>query len=196
MNYLVPYDDSDLARIALEETCRIVTPLDRIIVLAAVIVPLHAAADVPAGEIWKQTCRAEVHLAHAREHADRVAHFGAGLQCVRVQAPTRAGAIIAGAAFYEADTIILAERTGMRGRFALFFSAIHHLLREAPCDVRVIYKVGPNAAEGHAARRARRAARVAPPIASPASLLKHPWSQTQQEPAFPELGGTIPYVNE
>jgi hypothetical protein len=196
MNYLVPFDDSDLARVALQETCRIVTPLDRIVVLAAVVVPLRAAADIPAGEIWKQTCRAEVHLAHAREHAERVAHFGAGLQCVRVQAPTRVGAIVAGATFYAADTIVLAERTGVRGRFATLFGPMHRLLRDAPCDVRVIYKVGADPAERNAARRARRAATAAAPLSASSALLNYPWSPTQHEPAFPERGGTIPYVNE
>ena len=196
MNYLVPFDDSDLARVALQETCRIVTPLDRIVVLAAVIVPLRAAADIPAGEIWKQTCRAEVHLTHARVHAERVAHFGAGLQCVRVQAPTRVGEIVAGATFYAADTIVLAERTGVRGRVATLFGPMHRLLRDAPCDVRVIYKVGPAASDRTAARRARRAVSLGSPGTAAPSLLNYPWSPTQHEPAFPERGGTIPYVNE
>ena len=104
--------------------------------------------------------------ANAREHADRIAHFSDGLQCVRVQSPTRAGAIIAGATFYEADTIILAERTGMRGRFALFFGAIHRLLREAPCDVRVIYKVGQ--------RRLTVMPRAAPAVVRVSGCRSHP----------------------
>src|SRR5207253_2506889 len=119
------------------------TPLDQVVVLAAVVVPPRVAADVAAGEIWKETCRAEVHLTHARAYAERVAHYADGLRCVRVQAPTRVGAIVAGAAFYEADTIVLAERAGARGRFATLFGPVHRLLRDAPCDVRVVYRVGP-----------------------------------------------------
>jgi nucleotide-binding universal stress UspA family protein len=193
MNYLVPYDDSELARIALQEACRIMSPLDHVFVLATVIVPLRAATDVPAGEIWRQTCRAEVHLAHAREHAERVAHFGSGIQCIRVQAPTRIDAIVAGATCYEADTILLAEHTGMRGRLAMLFGPVQRLLREAPCDVRVIYKI---ASDNDAVRRAHRAATAASPKAPSPSLINVPWSSAQQEPAFPERGGTIPYANE
>ena len=188
MNYLVPYDDSDLARIALREACRVVTPLDRIIVLAAVVVPPHLATDVAAGEVWKQTCRAEVHLAHARAYAARIAHYVDGLRCVRVQAGTRVAAIIAGATFYEADTIVLAERAGARSRLAMLFGPVQRLVRSAPCDVRVVYRVGPD----DAARRARAAAR--PAVAAPAPLDQA--RETAQQATAPECGGITPYVNE
>lgn len=192
MNYLVPYDDSDLARIALREACRVVTPLDRVVVLAAVVVPPGVATDAAAGELWKRTCRAEVQLAHARAYAERAAHYGDGLRCVRVQAPTRVAAIVAGATFYEADTIVLAERAGVRGRLATLFGTVHRLLRDAPCDVRVVYRVGPT---DDAARAARRAPTHAHPTAAASSPLHHAWNATRQA-AAPEGGGIIPYVNE
>src|SRR5690348_11714150 len=139
MNLFVPFDGSDLARIALADACRTLTPLDHITVMAAVIVPAWLEVGAPAGEIWKQTCRAEVRLAHAREYAQRVAHYGDGLRCVRVQARTPVAAIIVGAAHYEADTIILARHAGWRGGVASLFGSLPTLLRRAPCNVRVLY---------------------------------------------------------
>ncbi len=116
MHLFVPFDGSDLARIALADACRTLTSLDHITVMAAVIVPASLEIGSPAGEIWKQVCRAEVHLADARAYAERVAHFGDGVRCVRVQARTPVAAIIAGAAHYEADTIVLAHQYGITPR--------------------------------------------------------------------------------
>ncbi len=143
MKILVPYDDSYLARFALQEACRIVTPLDEVIAMAAVVVPHRLPVDVMPGEIWKETCRAEVRLARARDLAERVAHYG-DLRCVRVQARGELAAILAGAAGYAADTIFLAERANLGGRVATFFGATAAIVRHAPCDVRMIFKVTPN----------------------------------------------------
>src|SRR3954464_3732939 len=103
MNLFVPYDDSDLSRFALREACLMMTSRDTIFVMAVVIVPSSLDIDVPAGEVWKQTCAAEVQLQAARSYAERI-DFGVELRCVRVQAHTRANAIVAGAIYYEADT--------------------------------------------------------------------------------------------
>ena len=143
MNLFVPFDDSDLARIALADACRTLTPLDHITVMAAVIVPASLEIGVSAGEIWKETCRAEVRLSHARAYADHVAHYGDGVRCVRVQARTSVAAIIAGAAHYEADIIILARHAGWRGGIASLFGSLPMILRHAPCTVRVLYGDAP-----------------------------------------------------
>lgn len=153
MNLFVPFDSSDLARIALADACRTLTPLDRLTVMAAIIVPASLEIGAPAGEIWRQTCRAEVRLAHAREYAERIAHFGAGLHCVRVQARTPVAAIIAGAIQYQADTIVLARHTGLCGSLASFFGPLPTILRHAPCMVRVLYAVAPSDDHGTIARR-------------------------------------------
>ncbi len=147
MRILVPFDDSRDARHALHEACRILTPLDELIVLASVVVPRHLPADAPPGEVWKQTCRAEVHLASARAIVGRITHYGDALQCVRVQATSLVAAVVAGATFYEADTILLVARANVRGRVAAFFGAPAAIVRQASCDVRVLYKVTPRRAQ-------------------------------------------------
>ncbi|MDQ2785749.1 MAG: universal stress protein [Chloroflexota bacterium] len=144
MKILVPFDDSKDARDALHEACRILTPLDELIVLASVVVPRHLPADASPGELWKQTCRAEVHLASARAIVERITHYGDMLHCVRVQATDRVAAVVAGATFYEADTILLVARATVRGRVAAFFGATAAIVRQASCDVRVLYKVAPH----------------------------------------------------
>src|SRR4051794_39577275 len=141
MRILVPYDDSPLACTALHEACRILMPLDELIVLAPVVVPRGVAVDASAGDVWSITCRAEVWLMHARELIARTAHFGGTLRCVRVQARSHVAAIVTGATFYAVDTIVIAERVGLRGRFATFLGANATLVRDAPCDVRVLHKV-------------------------------------------------------
>lgn len=103
MNLFVPCDDSDLSRFALREACLMMTSRDTVFVMAAVIVPTTLDIDVSAGEVWRQTCGAERCLAAARAYAEQ-SDFGVDLRCVRVQAHTRATAIIAGAIYYEADT--------------------------------------------------------------------------------------------
>ena len=40
MHLFVPFDDSELARIALADACRTLTPLDHLTVMAAIIVVL------------------------------------------------------------------------------------------------------------------------------------------------------------
>jgi hypothetical protein len=142
MNLLIPFDASDRACLALGEACRMATPLDRVFAMAAVLVPAHLPADVTAGEIWAATCSAEVSLSQARAYAERVAHYGDDLRCVRVQARTWMEAVLAGAIAYAADTILLAEPADMRGRIATLFGMTHRLLRRAPCDVRVLYLAG------------------------------------------------------
>jgi hypothetical protein len=139
MHLFVPFDDSELARIALADACRTLTPLDHLTVMAAIIVPASLEMGVSAGEIWKQTCRAEIRLTHARECAEHDAHFGGGLRCVRVQARTAVGAIIAGAMHYEADIIVLARHAGVRGCLASCFGPLPTIVRRAPCTVRVLY---------------------------------------------------------
>jgi nucleotide-binding universal stress UspA family protein len=138
MNIFVPYDDSDLSRFALREACRMVTSLDRIFVMATVIVPLSLDIHVSAGEVWKQTCSAEIRLASARSYAERLA-CRVDVRYVRVQAHSRTSAIIAGAIHYEANTILFAQRAGLWSRFASLFSPMHTVLRHAPCDVHVVY---------------------------------------------------------
>lgn len=170
MNLFVPYDNSPLARIALREACRVMTPLDRITVMAAVIVPPSRDVAAPAGDIWKQTCRAEVHLAAARAYAERIAHSGDGLRCVRVQARSWVAAIIAGADHYRADTILLAERAGIGGHLAAFFGPTPAIIRHAPCAVRVLYTVAASEGGqgGRAVRRSETAAPQTPSIRSTA----------------------------
>lgn len=140
MRILVPFDSSDCARRALDEARRIVTPLDELIVLAAVVVPPHLPVDVAAGDVWKATCAAERHLLHARHIAGLAAFDGISVRCVRVQARSVAAAAVAGAAFYAADTILLVERSGLRGRIAALFDQTATIIRQAPCDVQVIYR--------------------------------------------------------
>src|SRR5438046_2847025 len=82
MNLFVPYDDSDLSRFALREACLMMTSRDAIIVMAAVIVPTSLDIDVSAGEVWKQTCTAEVQLQAARSYAEQM-DFNVDLRCVR-----------------------------------------------------------------------------------------------------------------
>jgi len=141
MRILVPYDGTPLAHAAIHEACRILTPLDELVILAAVVVPRHVAVEAPVGDVWKETCRAEASLAHAREVVARTTHFDDALHCVRVQAGSRVTAVIAGAMFYGADTILLAERAGLRGRIASFFGSTAAIVRDAPCNVRVLYEV-------------------------------------------------------
>ncbi len=142
MHLLVPFDDSDTARYALREACRMATPLDCVIALATVIVPARMPVDALPGAIWKETCRAERHLHQARACAERSAHLGADLRGVRVQARSWTDAVLAGAAHYAADAIVLAEWATPRGRLATLFGRTHAIVRAAPCDVRVVFIAG------------------------------------------------------
>jgi len=181
MHLFVPFESSDFARIALADACRTLTPLDHITVMAAVIVPASLEIGAPAGEIWKQVCRAEVHLADARAYAERVAHFGDGVRCVRVQARTPVAAIIAGAAHYEADTIVLARHGGMRGAFASLFGPLPTIVRQAPCTVRVLYGGVPSGDDGTIGR----------PIATEQRTSAH-----GRRGIVHHYGGTTSYVSE
>lgn len=49
MNLFVPFDGSDLARIALADACRTLMPLDHLTVMAAVIVSASLEIGVSAG---------------------------------------------------------------------------------------------------------------------------------------------------
>lgn len=192
MNLFVPYDDSDLSRFALREACLMMTSRDAIFVMAAVIVPTSLDIDVSAGEIWKQTCGAEVHLAAARAYAEQN-DFGVDLRCVRVQAHSRAGAIIAGATFYEADTILFAQRVGMRSRLASLFGPIHTVLRHAPCDVHIVYTAAAPETLHRPSPRPSTVVRLAPPSAEadPSECV------TYGVPRYPlQHGGTTPYASE
>jgi nucleotide-binding universal stress UspA family protein len=164
---LVPYDGTPLTRTAIHEACRILTPLDELIILAAVVVPRHVTIDAPAGDVWKQTCRAEVSLAHAREIVARATHAGDALHCVRVQSGSRVTAIVAGALFYGADTILLAERAGVRGRVAALFGPTAAILRDAPCDVRILYAANPHHTRRACDLRGMIDVHIAPPTAGP-----------------------------
>lgn len=193
MNLFVPYDDSDLSRFALREACLMMTSRDAIFVMATVVVPTSLDIDVSAGEVWKQTCGAEVHLAAARSYAERI-DFGVELRCVRVQAHTRAGAIIAGATYYEADTIFFAQRTGMRSRLASLFGPIHTVLRHALCDVHIVYTAAAPESLHRPSPRRSTVVRLAPPPVeiSPSERMVH------GVPAYPvqQHGGTTPYASE
>lgn len=139
MRILVPYHDSGLGHHALHEACRIMTPLDDVVVMATVIVPSSLPVDVPPGEVWKQTCRAEVQLAQARTLAARFGCDGPEMCFVRIQAADPLAAVLAAAIWYAADTILLAGYAGVRGRLAAFFDPSAAVIRHAPCDVRVVY---------------------------------------------------------
>jgi nucleotide-binding universal stress UspA family protein len=192
MNLFVPYDDSDLSRFALREACLMMTSRDAIFVMAAVVVPMSLDIDVSAGEVWKQTCSAEVHLAAARSYAEQI-DFDVDLRCVRVQAHTRVGAIIAGAIYYEADTIYFAQRTGMRSRLASFFGPIHSVLRHAPCDVHIVYTAAASESLHRPSRQSTVVRLAQPPIVSGPSE-----RAVRGEPRYPvqQHGGTTPYVSE
>ncbi len=193
MNLFVPYDDSDLSRFALREACLMMTSRDTIFVMAAVIVPTSLDIDVSAGEVWKQTCRAEVCLAAARAYAEQM-DFGVDLHCVRVQAHTRVTAIIAGATYYEADTILFAQRVGIRSRLASLFGLVHTVLRHAPCDVHVVYTAATAESLHRPSPRRSTVVRLTPPIASNTSA-----RDVQRVPRnYPvqQHGGTTPYASE
>lgn len=194
MNLFVPYDDSDLSRFALREACLMMTSRDAIFVMAAVIVPMSLDIDVSAGEVWKQTCTAEVQLEAARSYAEQI-DFGVDLHCVRVQAHTLAGAIIAGATYYEADTILFAQRVGMRSRLASLFGPVHTVLRHAPCDVHIVY----TAATSESLRRpaARQSTVVRLTSSSGTANAISPERVAQGAPHYPlQHGGTTPYASE
>jgi hypothetical protein len=193
MNLFVPYDDSDLSRFALREACLMMTSRDAIFVMATVIVPASLDIDVSAGEVWKQTCTAEVQLQAARSYAEQM-DFNVDLRCVRVQAHTRAGAIIAGATYYEADTILFAQRAGMRSRLASLFGPIHTVLRHAPCDVHLVYtSATPESLHRPTVRRST-VVRLAPPSAAtdPSEEVMHGASRYPLQ----QHGGTTPYASE
>ncbi len=137
MHLIVPYDDSELARFALREAYRIAAPLDRVTAMAPVIVPSYLPIDVSLENIQRPVHRADLWLQAARDHADRVARCGGALHCARVQAHDRVTAIVAGAAHYEADLIIVARRGVPWWLPSAFFGDLNLLVRNAPCDVLV-----------------------------------------------------------
>jgi nucleotide-binding universal stress UspA family protein len=195
MNLFVPYDDSELSRFALREACLMMTSRDAIFVMAAVIVPMSLDIDVSAGEVWKQTCRAEVHLAAARTYAEQI-DFGVDLRCVRVQAHTQAGAIIAGATYYEADTIFFAQRTGRRSRLASLFGPIHPVLRHAPCDVHIVYTAAASESLRRPSPRRSTVVRLAPPPVTSDPSERAVSGEPQPRYSVQQHGGTTPYASE
>jgi nucleotide-binding universal stress UspA family protein len=195
MNLFVPYDDSELSRFALREACLMMTSRDAIFVMAAVVVPMSLDIDVSAGEVWKETCRAEVQLAAARAYAEQI-DFGVELRCVRVQSHTRAGAIIAGATFYEADTIYFAQRIGMRSRLASLFGPIHTVLRHAPCDVHIVYTAAASESLQRPSPRQSTVVRLAPPPVASNPSERAVSGEPLPRYSVPQHGGTTPYASE
>jgi nucleotide-binding universal stress UspA family protein len=193
MNLFVPYDDSDLGRFALREACLMVTSCDTVFVMAAVIVPTSLDIDVSAGEVWKQTCSAEVSLAAARAYAEQI-DFAVDLRCVRVQAHTRATAIIAGARYYQADIILFAQRMGIRSRLATLFSPVHTVLRHAPCDVHVVYTAATAEALHRPSPRRSTVVRLTPPDTSNAA--ERVVQRAPRNYPLQQHGGTTPYASE
>jgi nucleotide-binding universal stress UspA family protein len=137
MNILVPFDNSDLARRALHEACRIAMPHDRMIVMAAVIVPEHLPVDVSTADVWERARAAGRCLREAHREVVRSAD-GVACQFVRVHARDHVAAIVAGATNYEADTILIAQWATKRRLHATLFGDLEKLLRVVPCDVRVL----------------------------------------------------------
>ncbi len=99
--------------------------------MAVVVVSRYLPVDASAGDVWKETYRAE--LRRARDFAERIAHYREDFRCVRIQAQSNLSAIVAGATGYSADTILLAERVNLRGRLATFFGTTAAIVRRAPC---------------------------------------------------------------
>lgn len=139
MRFFVPYDNSDLSRVALRAAYRMAGPLDDVTAMATVIVPPGLPVDICMAEIWQPVFRAEWQLLEAREYARHVARSGATLRCARVQARDRVSAIVAGVAHFHADTLLLARRATAWHGFASLFGDLRSLLREAPCDIHVLY---------------------------------------------------------
>ncbi len=194
MNLFIPYDDSELSRFALREAFRMMTPFDRVCVMATVIVPLSLDVDVPAGEVWKQTCAAEIHLASARAYAAKV-DTEADLRCVRVQAHSRAMAIIAGATYYEADTILFAQRAGLWSRLTSLVGPIHTVLRHAPCDVHVVYTAASRSPLERPVPRPSTIVRF-PSQLGGSDLSQRVAPQSPRTYPLQQHGGTTPYASE
>lgn len=152
MQWFIAYFDAAQFGAALREVGASVQCGDRVTVMAAVIVPGSLPVNAPAGAIWKQVCRAEQQLFHARQSAKRSIPDGVEVRFVRVQARDRATAIITGASHYRADCIVLPTQPGVRGFFAARFGSVHTVLTNAPCAVRFIDMQTP-AADQHDARR-------------------------------------------
>ncbi|MDQ6907115.1 MAG: hypothetical protein M3176_09820 [Chloroflexota bacterium] len=138
MHIFIPYFDASSAENALSEASRIARPGDRVTVMAAVIVPGGLPVDAEAGTIWKQVCRAERQLFHARDVAERILPRAVSLRFVRVQAYDRATAIRTGAAHYRAELVLLDTPKGLRGALSLRFGIIAAVLRDAPWNVRFV----------------------------------------------------------
>ncbi len=138
MHVFIPYFDASRVACALRETSRIARPGDRVTVMAAVIVPGGLPVDAEAGAIWKQVCRAERQLFHARDEAERILPRTVALRFVRVQARDRATAIRTGAAHYRADLVLLDAPKGLRGALALHFGIIAAVIRDATWNVRFV----------------------------------------------------------
>lgn len=143
MHLFIPYFDVIGSENALQEARRIVWPGDCVTVMTSVIVPGDLPVDIEAGAIWERVCRAEQHLFHARETAERIFPPTVALHFVRVQARDRATAIRVGAMHYRADLILLPLSNGIRGAFAMRFGVLPAVLRDAPCSVRFVRATMP-----------------------------------------------------
>ncbi len=138
MRILVPDCGTAAAESARRRAFALAQPGDTVIIMAAVAVPRAFPVDAPAGAIWTQSCRAERILFSAQQATEGRVPSGVSVRFVRVQARTRADAILAGAAAHRADCILLPVAAGLRGALSARFGIVQAVMRHAPCPVRII----------------------------------------------------------
>jgi hypothetical protein len=138
MRILVADSDGTSSDAVLSAALQAAKPGDTVIVAAAVNVPSHLPVDVPAGEVWKQVCRAERVLHWARRFAEWHAPDGVRVQYTRIQGRSFAHVALAGATNLDADLIVIGKPGGIRGRLSFWFGTLRGVLDGAPCAVRVI----------------------------------------------------------
>jgi hypothetical protein len=138
MTTLLVFDDSDAARDGLRAVCAEAAPGDRLVIMAPVIVPASLPVNLPAGDIWRPVCRAEVRLHHACALADALSADATRCVFARIHARDLASAVAHGANRYHADTILLARPTVFWRRFSLRHRTIPAILQSAPCSIRIL----------------------------------------------------------
>lgn len=138
MRILVADSGGTFSDAVLSAALQAAKPGDTVIVAAAVNVPAHLPVDVPAGDVWKQVCRAERVLHWARRFADWHAPDGVRVQYTRIQGRSFAHVALAGATNLDADLIMIGKPDGLRGRLSAWFGTLRGVLDGAPCAVRVI----------------------------------------------------------